>query len=170
MTTAKTPPPVRRTTRRTHFVHPFERDPDPYLERRKIVGAAVCPDCGAVHLRGKWTRRAKPKRVVEHVCPACQRVRDKVPAAYLTLVDGEFLRAHDAEIAHLIEHVEARERAEHELKREMSRVRTERGLELTFTDSHLARAIAEALHHAYQGDIELQYTPGDVVLRATWTR
>jgi len=170
MTTAKRPPVARRSTRQTRFVRPFEGDQDPYLDRRKIAGSAVCPDCGAVHVRGKWSWREKPKRVVEHVCPACQRVRDKVPAAYLTLVDGDFLRVHDAEIMHLIEHVEAHEREEHALKREMGRERTARGLELTFTDAHLARAIAEALHHAYQGEIDLQYTPGDVMLRASWSR
>jgi len=170
MATTSKSAPRRGSTRRSHFVRPFEKDPDPYLERRKIAGSAVCPDCGAVHSRGKWSWRAKPKRAVEHVCPACQRVRDKVPAAYLTLVDGDFLRAHDAEIMHLIEHVEAHEREEHALKREMGRERTARGLELTFTDSHLARAVAEALHHAYQGEVDLQYTPGDVMLRATWSR
>ena len=35
---------------------------------------------------------------------------------------------------------------------------------------HAARGIAEALHHAYQGEVDLQYTTDDVVLRATWTR
>jgi NMD protein affecting ribosome stability and mRNA decay len=169
MTIAKRPP-VRRSTRQTHFVHPFEKDPDPYLERRKVAGSAVCPHCSAVHSRGKWSWRAKPKSAVEHVCPACQRIHDKVPAAYLTLVDGDFLRAHETEILHLIAHVETHEREEHALKREMGRERTARGLEITFTDSHLARAIAEALHHAYQGVVDLQYTKGDVMLRATWSR
>jgi NMD protein affecting ribosome stability and mRNA decay len=169
MATPKRPPP-RRSTRKTHFVHPFEKDPDPYLERRKVAGSATCPDCNAVHSRGKWSWRAKPKSAIEHVCPACQRIRDKVPAAYLTLVDSDFLRAHETEILHLIAHVEAHEREEHPLKREMGRERTTRGLEITFTDSHLARAIAEALHHAYQGNVDLQYTPGDVMLRATWNR
>ncbi len=165
-----TRPPPRRSTRQTRFVHPFEKSPDPYLARRKIAGSAVCPDCSAVHSRGKWSWRAKPKRAVEHVCPACQRIRDKVPAAYLTLPEGDFLSAHEPEILQLIAHVEAHEREEHPLKREMGRERTGRGLEITFTDSHLARAIAEALHHAYQGDVDLQYTPGDVMLRATWSR
>jgi NMD protein affecting ribosome stability and mRNA decay len=151
-------------------IRDFDRDPDPYLAKRKISGSAVCPDCKAVHVRGHWSWRAAPKKVVEHVCPACQRVRDKVPAAYLTLRAGEFLRTHADEVANLIRNFEKHEREEHPLKRTMSFEKHADEWSLTFTDAHLARGIAEALRHAYQGEVDLQYTPDDVMLRATWTR
>ena len=59
---------------------------------------------------------------------------------------------------------------EHPLKRTMDVEKRSDFRLLTFTDAHLARGIAEALRHAYQGEVDLRYTRDDVVLRATWTR
>jgi hypothetical protein len=149
----------RKSNRPTRYLRTFDRDSDPYLERRKVAGSARCPDCGAVAFRGRWSWRAAPATAKEHRCPACQRVHDKVPAAYLTLRGG-FVRSNEKEIMALARNVEKHERAEHALKRLMG----------TFTDAHLARAIGEALHHAHHGKLVLEYTKEDVVLRATWTR
>jgi hypothetical protein len=44
------------------------------------------------------------------------------------------------------------------------------GLLFTFTDAHLARGIGEALHHAYQGELEYAYAKEDIMLRVTWSR
>jgi hypothetical protein len=44
------------------------------------------------------------------------------------------------------------------------------GMMLTLTDAHLARGIGEALHRAYEGEIDYQYTKEDIMLRVTWTR
>jgi hypothetical protein len=126
------------------YVRDFDRDPDPYLAKRKVSGSAVCA--------------------------ACQRVRDKVPAAYLSLRTRDFLRAHGDEVTHLIHNFEKHERAEHPQKRTMSFKKGSDEWSLTFTDAHLARGIAEGLRHAYQGEVDLQCTPEDVMLRATWTR
>lgn len=156
--------------RQRRYMRGFDRDADPYLAKRKASGSAVCPDCKAVHVRGRWTWGAPPTKAIEHVCPACQRVRDRVPAAYLTLRAGDFLRTHAAEVTNLIHNFEWRERDEHPLKRVMHFEKRSDLWVLTFTDAHLARGIAEALTHAYQGDVDLQYTSEDVVLRATWTR
>ena len=71
---------------------------------------------------------------------------------------------------HLIHNYEARERKEHPLKRIMDTEEQDDGLMLTFTDAHLARGIGDALHHAYQGEIDYQYTKEDIMLRVTWTR
>jgi hypothetical protein len=152
------------------YVRDFDRDPDPYLAKRKVSGSAVCPDCKAVHLRRRWTWNEAPENAIAHVCPACQRIRDKVPAAYLSLQAGDFLRAHADEVTHLIHNFEKHERAEHPLKRTIDFEKRSDEWLLTFTDAHLARGIAEALRHAYQGEVNLQYTPDDVMLRATWTR
>lgn len=152
------------------FMRGFDRDVDPYLAKRKPSGAAMCPDCKAVHEGGRWIWGSAPANAKEHVCPACQRVRDRVPAAYLTLRAGEFLRVHEKEIMNLIDNFEEHERKEHPLKRRMGCEKHADFTVLTFTDAHLARGIAQALHHAYQGEVDLQYTKDDVMLRATWTR
>ena len=62
------------------------------------------------------------------------------------------------------------ERDEHPLKRIMDFEKRSDVWLLTFTDAHLARGVAEALRHAYQGEVDFHYTPDDVMLRATWTR
>jgi NMD protein affecting ribosome stability and mRNA decay len=158
-----------KQTRSTRYLQQFNRDVDPYLEARKPAGSAVCPDCGAAFFRGRWAWRPPSAKATPHRCPACQRLHDRVPAAYLTL-RGAFLRAHEAEIRGVVHNFEERERKEHPLKRVMASEQKGDAIVYTFTDAHLARGIAEALHHAYQGDVDLEYTKGDIVLRATWTR
>jgi len=46
----------------------------------------------------------------------------------------------------------------------------EEGLVMSLTDAHLARGIGEAIHHAYEGDIDYQYTKEDIMLRVSWSR
>ena len=105
----------------------------------------------------------------KHTCPACQRIKDRVPAAFLTL-GGEFLLSHKDEIMNLVHNYEKRERREHPLKRIMGSEQKTDGIELSFTDAHLARGIGEALHGAYEGNVDYQYTKGDIMLRVNWTR
>ena len=47
---------------------------------------------------------------------------------------------------------------------------TNEGVVVTTTDTHLARDIAEALHHAYKGDLDYHYNKEDNLLRASWSR
>jgi hypothetical protein len=46
----------------------------------------------------------------------------------------------------------------------------EEGVVITFTDAHLTRGAGEALHHAYQGELDFKYTDEDIMLRVNWTR
>ena len=73
-------------------------------------------------------------------------------------------------LEHLIRNYEERERAEHPLKRIISSEEQEDGLVFTFTDAHLARGIGEALHDAYEGELDYDYTKEDIMLRVTWSR
>lgn len=146
-----------------------EKEHDPYHARRKLKGPAYCPTCGATYVDGRWTWGSPADDAAEHVCPACQRIADHVPAAFLTIT-GDFAQAHAEEIHHLIRNYEARERAEHPLKRIMAEQQDEQGSVFTFTDAHLARGIGEALQHAYQGEVDFQYQKGEILLRVYWTR
>lgn len=48
--------------------------------------------------------------------------------------------------------------------------KNQQGTLVTTTDIHLARGIGEALHHAYQGELEFHYNPDRNLLRASWSR
>ena len=70
----------------------------------------------------------------------------------------------------LIHNYEQHEKTEHPLKRIMGTEEQAEGTVISFTDAHLARGIGEAIHHAYEGDIDYQYTKEDIMLRVTWAR
>lgn len=146
-----------------------EMDHDPYHSKLKLTEPTVCPDCRAIFTSGRWSWGETPEGAHETRCPACQRIHDRVPAAFLTL-SGEFLQSHNEEIRNLIRNYEQRELAEHPMKRIMDIEETDEGLTITFTDAHLARGIGDALHRAYEGDLDYQYTKGDNMLRVTWHR
>lgn len=146
-----------------------ELDHDPYHSKLKIKEPNECPECGAVFQHGRWAWGGAPAGAQGQLCPACQRIKDRVPAAFLTL-SGEFLAAHRDEIEHLIRNYEQRERAEHPLKRIIGSEEQAGGVVFTFTDAHLARGIGEAIHHAYEGELDYQYTKEDIMLRVTWSR
>lgn len=146
-----------------------ERVSDPYRTRGKWPEPTACPGCGAIFHHGRWQWGPAPGGAAQHLCPACQRVRDRVPAGQLTL-SGEFFRAHREEIMHLVRNAEAKARAEHPLERLMD-IREEAGeTVVTFTDAHLVHGIGEALRHAYQGSLDAHYTDEGDLLRVAWRR
>jgi len=166
--------PLRATSRLVSRDNPQDQraaanDSDPYRATAKLPGPAYCPSCKAVYNAGRWTWDRKPADAYEHKCPACQRIHDKFPAGYV-MIKGEFFRDNRDEIIALITSKEDREKAEHPLQRIMAIEDVRDGLQVTTTDSHLARGIGEALHDAYKGDLKLRYSRDENLLRATWKR
>jgi NMD protein affecting ribosome stability and mRNA decay len=142
---------------------------DPYRAREKLPEPAVCPSCQAVYVAGRWTWNKPSADAYEHKCPACQRIQDRFPAGYV-MIKGEFIGKHRDEIIALITSMEGREKAEHPLQRIMAIEDVRDGLQVTTTDSRLARGIGEALHDAYKGDLKLRYSRDENLMRATWRR
>ena len=142
---------------------------DPYKERHKPPEPAVCPTCGVVFEHGRWHWKAKPASAQEHVCPACRRVKDEYPAGYVSL-EGDFLREHRDELLHLVRNEEKRAKDEHPLERIMDIRQDGDKTVVTTTDLHLARRIGDALHHAYQGNLEIKYSPDEYLVRVYWSR
>lgn len=161
---------------RTDFIHQPRRDSmyaervsDPYRARGKWPEPTTCPECGAIFHAGHWQWGAQEKGAEQHLCPACQRVRDRVPAGQLT-VSGEFFIAHREEILQLIRNAESKAKAEHPLERIMDIEEQADSTVITFTDAHLTHGVGQALHHAYQGELDSGYTDEDDLLRITWSR
>jgi len=146
-----------------------ERVHDAYKSKGKLKEPTACSQCGAVFHQGRWQWLEAPANAHRTICPACHRIHDDFPAGFITL-KGDFLSAHREEIMHLVRNLEKQEREAHPLKRIMAVEEKEDTTLVTTTDIHLARGIGEALHHAYQGELEFHYNPEQYLLRVSWTR
>lgn len=156
-----------RAGRREQLMTPLREDS--YREDSKLHQPAVCPDCGATFRKGRWTWEAAEAGAEPHRCPACRRIRDALPAGYVTL-KGAFVAAHRAQIEALLRGCEAREKAEHPLQRIIAIADAGEGLQVTTTDGHLARGLAQALHEAFKGTVEVKYAKEENLVRAVWER
>jgi NMD protein affecting ribosome stability and mRNA decay len=155
--------PLRRDELRDELVH------DSYKSRRKLPEPTKCPDCGVVYANGRWQWGVAPEQAHEELCPACHRIRDRFPAGYVVL-SGEFFAGHREELLHLARNREEKEKAEHPLERIMAIEDVERGVQITTTDTHLARDIGEAMHAAYKGELQYHYNKEENLLRVHWAR
>ncbi len=167
MGTKSTPPGFHKIARHDGIFQ--EQVHDTYQTKGKLAEPTVCPQCSAVFHKGRWQWLGAPANAHQHNCPACQRILESQPAGFVTL-DGDFFVAHRDEIVSLIHNVEKKEKAEHPLKRIMATEEEGNGVLITTTDIHLARGIGEAIHHAYQGDLEFHYNPAENLLRVNWSR
>lgn len=146
-----------------------ERNKDIYQTRGKYPEPSFCSGCGAVYHKGKWQWGVAQADAHKHVCPACQRIHDRIPAGVVHIT-GDFFQEHSVEIIGLIHNIEARQKSQHPLQRVMSIHGNDNGIDVALTDFHLTQAIADALTDAYQGKADFQYTEKDDVMRVTWTR
>ncbi|MDH3239539.1 MAG: BCAM0308 family protein [Alphaproteobacteria bacterium] len=143
---------------------------DPYKTRLKLEEPTICPDCRAVFHQGRWQWEAHPPADAnEELCQACHRTRDKYPAGTATLTGG-FVDAHKEEILGLVRHQEEQEKGEHPLNRIMSIEEEPGRIVISTTDIHLPRRIGEAMHNAYEGDLDFRYEEEAYFLRVNWTR
>lgn len=165
MGTKGVPPGFHQITRHDGIFKEYVHDA--YKTKGKLPEPTVCPQCSAVFHEGRWQWCQVPVNAHRETCPACHRIHDHYPAGFLML-QGPFFLAHREEIMHLVRNEGEREQAEHPLKRIMA-VEEEDGTTLvTTTDIHLARRIGEAIHHAYQGNLDFHYNPEENLLRLSW--
>ncbi|MCX7897419.1 MAG: BCAM0308 family protein [Rhodocyclaceae bacterium] len=155
--------PVRRDQLRTERIH------DTYQLTRKPPEPSVCRGCGVVFSQGRWQWKVAPEGAHSLLCPACARVRDHLPAGFVTLA-GDYFKERRDEILRLVRHHEEKEKAEHPLARVMAIEEQEEGVLITTTDIHLAREIGEAVYKAHAGELEYHYNEGERLLRVEWRR
>jgi NMD protein affecting ribosome stability and mRNA decay len=112
-----------------------------------------CASCGAVYCEGRWG--VAPGHVREGRCPACERIAQHLPAAWIVLT-AEFSE-HQDNALRLIEEGAERARALHPLRRLIGREVGAEGLELSFTDMRLARELADIVQHAFHAQLTYYY-------------
>ena len=161
--------PIRRAARPSPRDAANDPHHDPFGRVPRPPEPTICPSCRAVFNAGRWTWDRPPEEAHHQDCPACQRIRDEFPAGYV-VIKGAFIKDHRDEIVALITAKEERAKAEYPLQRIMAIEDVREGLQVTTTESNLARGIGEALHEAYQGDLKLRYSRDENLLRATWKR
>jgi hypothetical protein len=139
---------------------------DAYKLPAKLPEPTACPTCGAVWHKGRWTWAAKPDGAHAHVCPACQRIKDRFPAGRLRL-EGDF-GERKTEILQRVRNVEAAEKADHPLERLMELEVGPSAISITTTGIHLARRIGEALQRTWHEHVEIRYAREESLVRVTW--
>jgi len=159
---------TRRSIHRRDRLVP-ERDRDAYAIPEKLPENTVCPGCGALYERGRWQWATAKGEGANHLCPACHRIRDHQPAGVVTL-GGPFFVHHGQEIVGLLTQEAEREEREHPLHRGMGVEGEGEGMVVQTTDVHLGRRLGEAIHHAYGGDLSIQYADDEQLVRVHWRR
>ncbi len=155
-------------TRRDRTLRP--RPHDNFSTARKPTAPCTCPDCGAAFHRGRWSWEPAPPEASKHLCPACVRIRGRAPKAALTL-RGEWFAAHRDEILSLIDREARLAREAHPLSRVMGISTQDDGsTQLTTTDGHLARRLAEALSRAGGGALEVRCDRDGKYTQMVWER
>jgi NMD protein affecting ribosome stability and mRNA decay len=148
-----------------------ERTLDAYKSDRKLREPTLCQICGAVYTNGRWQwMETLPEEADETRCPACQRIHDRVPAGFLTL-KGDFFNEHRDEIMRLVHNHVEKQRTQHPLQRIIDTQTLESGwVEISFTEFHLPKGVAEAVKHAYQGELDIHYPEESGQVRVSWER
>jgi hypothetical protein len=146
-----------------------EKRHDAYQERGKPPAPALCTDCGALFVNGRWSWNKPPKKVNKITCPACRRNADRYPAGHI-VIRGSFFETHHDEVWNLIGNVEKQETRERPLERIMSVTRNKDHTLVTTTGIHVARRIGEALSRAYKGNFSFQYGDSAPRIRVHWER
>jgi hypothetical protein len=149
---------------------------DPYLLDIKPEEVAVCRECHSVYASKRWeldtqaaNDLAAASHVVDTLCPACQKIRDRMPGGVVTL-SGAFMGKHEQEIMNLLNH-ENREAMEiNPLERIMDIEELDSSLVVQTTNEKLAQRIGRAMYKAYGGDVEYKWSKGTKLARVNWHR
>lgn len=101
------------------------------------------------------------------LCPACRRIRDRLPAGTLTL-RGPYCRTHRAELLAKVRDTVTEQSAVYPLRRLMAVVERPDAVEVLFTDGHLPVIVAEALRQSFAGELEFDPSEPTGVVNVSW--
>lgn len=148
-----------------------EKVHDPYMTRSKLADPTLCPECKVVFTDGRWQWSATVPTVGnEELCPACRRMRDKVPAGFLTL-KGSFFAEHRDEIMNIVHNKIEAQMSQRPMERIMGVEDQDDGsVVVTFTDVHSPQGVGEAIERACNGELDIHYADESGIVRVNWER
>ena len=162
--------------RLVHIRRNIENNGDPYLQEMKPDEVAICRECHSVYTHQRWELEnqaanalASAKHIVETLCPACQKIRDRMPGGILTL-KGRFLQQHEQEIINLVHRENRKAMLINPLERIMDIEREESNIRVLTTNEKLAQKLGRAIHKAYSGDVEYKWSDDTKLARVNWHR
>ncbi|MEW6322581.1 MAG: BCAM0308 family protein [Acidobacteriota bacterium] len=140
----------------------------------------VCPGCGAVYVRRRWSLDSQPLASVSRrrggtpavtltPCPGCRRVRAGAVEGILR-VEGGFAAAHAADIRRLLVNEATRAALDNPTARIVTWQPGAGGLVVSTTTPHLAQRLGHALVKAYSGDVRYDFSHENHLARVRWRR
>lgn len=147
-------------------------------QERTPAQPAVCPGCGAVYVKRRWSHSPGARARVSaagaplavRVCRTCRQRTMGVPHGYLH-IDGEFFPAHRAEMEHLLHNEVERAGADNPLHQVLGWEDLGSGtLLVTTSTEHLAQRLGHALQKAYDGDVHYGFSHENKLAHVWWHR
>lgn len=149
---------------------------DPYLADAPPNEVAMCRECRSVYANGRWELEtqaardlANAKHITETLCPACRKIRDRMPGGVVTL-SGDFLKKHEDEIVNLVNHENRSAMEINPLARIMDVQRRDSEITVLTTNEKLAQRIGRSVFKAYSGEVEYKWSKGTKLARVNWHR
>ena len=160
------------------FTKRVDHDGGRHRAPRAPAEPAVCPGCGAVYVKRRWSRSAASRLqavglaapFAVRVCAACRRRQHGVPHGYLH-VDGDFFTTHRSDIEPLLRNEVERAREDNPLHQILAWTDLEGGgLLIATATEHLAQRLGHALEKAYDGDVHYGFSHENKLARVWWHR
>jgi NMD protein affecting ribosome stability and mRNA decay len=149
---------------------------DSYLSDLKPDEVVVCRECRSVYAGQRWQLEhqaarelSDAKQVFDALCPACEKIRDRMPGGVLSL-SGRFLSEHESEIVNLLHHENSKAMEVNPLERLIDIERSDDGLTVLTTTEKMAQRLGRAVHKACSGEVEYKWSEDDKLLRVNWRR
>ena len=145
---------------------------------RALPEPALCPGCGAVYAKRRWSRspvaRVRAARaggpLAIRICSSCRRRQAGVPHGYVH-VDGEFFPAHGVEIEQLLHHEVDRAREDNPHQQVLGWEHLDGGgLLITTATEHLAQRLGHALEKTYAGKTHYGFSHENKLAHVWWHR
>jgi NMD protein affecting ribosome stability and mRNA decay len=147
---------------------------DPYLLSMAYAEPTICPTCGLVFHKKRWSYNEKflstvSKAAEKHKCPACRKIEDHYVMGFVSIT-GTFVPTIKKEIVNIIHNQEKKEQVRNPLARIMSLNNKDDKIMVETTNDNLAIAIGKALNRSHGGELNINYANNEQFARVNWHR